>query len=935
MNRLFLLDAYALIYRSYYAFIKSPRINSKGFNTSAILGFVNTLQEILTRENPTHIGIAFDPKGGTFRHKIYEDYKAQREMTPEVISLSVPVIKDIVKAYNIPVLEIPQYEADDVIGTVAKKAEAMGFETFMLTPDKDYCQLVSESTKLYKPGNAGNGYEILGVNEVLEKYSISNTSQVIDLLGLMGDSADNIPGCEGVGPKTAVRLLNEFGSVENLLENTSKIKGSLREKVETNADKIRLSKFLATIRTDIPLDFEIDSLKRKTPDMQALTQILNALEMNKLLQRIKKDFRCESPADTSGSQHNPAVKKENGNLFYGDLFGIFAGNDTEVSENENLKDVPTPQTSIYIIDNEKDIELFNIFVKDPQNKTFSLNAVSSDLFGSKITGIAITDGGNLTWFFELNRNSVLYDLYISSLRQILENSTTTIIGYDLKNVMSLLAQHDISLLSVLFDVLVAHYVLQPELNHNPENIGGDFNIEIAGFAEKDNPKETATGTGVFSNQEIQGCCRYANLFMTLKDVLEKQLTDDGTLDYFRNIEMPLTKVLSKMERNGVNIDLSVLRENSEVLKKRMYTIQDEIYQAAGFEFNILSPKQLGEVLFDRMHLLEKPKKTKSGQYVTSEEVLEKLSGENPIAGLILKYRGLKKIQGTYVDALPLLINPSTGKIHTTFNQTVAATGRLSSSNPNLQNMPVRDEDGKEVRKSFVPEKGCLFFSADYSQIELRLMAHLSGDSNMINDFARGEDIHLATAAKVFHKDIGQVTRLERAKAKSANFGIIYGISPFGLAEQIKVSRSEAKKLIDDYFETYPGIKRYIENQINDTREKGYAETIMHRKRYLPDITSGNAVVRGFAERNAVNAPIQGSAADIIKCAMVRIDRRFDEEHLKSKMIIQVHDELDFSVAPGEEEIVRRIVTEEMENAYPMSVRLVVDCRFGKNWLEAH
>ncbi len=923
MEKLFLLDAYALIFRAYYAMIKAPKMNSKGLNTSAILGFVNTLNEILDKENPTHIGIAFDPKGGTFRHELYKEYKAQREETPEVIRESVPIIKEIISAFNIPIIEVAGFEADDVIGTLSRQADERGIRTYMLTPDKDYCQLVTENSLLYRPKYGDKGYEILGVEDVLEKYGLSSTSQMIDLLGLMGDSADNIPGCPGVGPKTAQKLISDFGSIENILENTGKIKGALKDRIEENAEKIKFSKLLATIRTDVPVTLDMESLKREKPDMEKLRSILTNLEMSGLLQRLMKYY---------GEEKNTATDKAS----QGNLLDLFADDDTENLKNGILSEVKVEDLPIQIvesIDITRDItELSN----KAGNMAFCIDTTPGDTVTAEIYGIAVCFDQKKCWYLSVPENLQEQTEFFELVRKMMENESVGKTGHNLKPSILALANYGIELKGELFDTMIAHYVMQPEGKHSIGHLSEVYLHEIINI--DDNGQQKAADMLFFKpdlEKLSRNACLIALAAQKLRSPLEKALEDDNTTELFRKIEMPLVQVLADMERCGVRIDTNALRETSSELSIRLNETEKEIYNLTGLKFNILSPKQVGEVLFDRLKLSEKAKKTKSGQYVTSEEVLEGLRDKSPVVDKILQYRGLKKLIGTYVDALPSLINPKTGKIHTSFNQTVTATGRLSSSGPNLQNIPVRDEDGKEVRKAFIPDDGCRFFSADYSQIELRIMAHLSGDGNMIQDFENGEDIHTATAAKIFHKPISEVTKDERRKAKTANFGIIYGISAFGLAERMKVSRQEAKNLIDNYFITYPDIKRFIDSQIVTARSQGFIETVMHRKRYLPDINSKNATVRGYAERNAVNAPIQGSAADIIKYAMVEIWREFKKNGLKSTMILQVHDELNFNVVPGEEQIVHDIVVGQMQNAYKMRVRLTADCGWGANWLEAH
>lgn len=878
MNKLFLLDAYALIYRAYYAFIKNPRINSKGMNTSAVMGFVNTLNEILTKEQPTHIGVAFD-HGKTFRDEAFPAYKAQREATPEDIRASVPIIKDIITAMHIPALQADGFEADDVIGTLATKSGEAGVQTYMLTPDKDYGQLVRDNVFIFRPRHGG-GYETMGPKEVCEKYELDSPTQVIDLLALMGDSADNFPGCPGVGPKTATKLIAEFGSIDSILENSAKIKGKLREKVEGAVDDIRMSKFLATIRTDVPIDLDLDALKIQEPDTARLTEIFTELEFKSLLDKFVK--KPQQPQKTVNLQL--------------DLFAENTTEDAVGSEFSSYEGSKTAPCEYQLVETEEDaLKIYEKFSSSKilvlETKTTSTNAIDAKLVG---LNFAIEEGKVVQVAIPNEREKA--ERIVNIFKPLYESSEILKIGQNLKYDMEVLMNYGVRLAAPMFDTMLAHYVLQPEQKHNTETIAETLH-------------------------------QY--------NVLKPRLKETGVEDLFYNIEMPLVPVLAEMEMTGVRLDTDALAETSKVLTERMHQIEQNIYGLAGHEFNIASPKQVGEVLFGEMKIVEKPKKTKTGQYVTSEEVLQQLRSKAPIVDHILEHRGLKKLLGTYVDALPKLINPRTGHIHTTFNQAVTATGRLSSSNPNLQNIPVRGEDGKEIRKCFIPEPGQLFFSADYSQIELRVMAHLSGDENMIEAFREGYDIHAATAARIYKEDINSVSRDQRTKAKRANFGIIYGITVFGLAERLDISRDEAKQLIEGYFNTFPGVHAYMEKAKETAREHGYAETFFHRRRYLPDITSHNATVRNFAERNAINAPIQGSAADIIKIAMVRIYERFHREGIRSKMILQVHDELNFSVLPEEKERVEKIVIEEMQNAYPLHVPLVADSGWGENWLEAH
>lgn len=948
MDKLFLLDAYALIYRAYYALIKNPRINSKGFNTSAVLGFVNTLEDVLKKENPTHIGVAFDPSGPTFRHEAYEQYKAQREETPEVIRLSVPIIKDIIRAYRIPILEVPGYEADDVIGTLATEAGKRGITTYMMTPDKDYGQLVGENVFMYRPKYGDKEFEVMGVEQVKAKFDIESPLQVIDMLGLMGDSSDNIPGCPGVGEKTAQKLIAQFGSIENLLANTDQLKGALKTKVETNRELITFSKFLATIKTDVPIELNLHELKRETPDEDALRKIFEEMEFRTLMERVFNREKNLSPAEA------PTPKKGSGqlSLFGGmepvaspkkadsqpNLFAEFTDEGQGNAEFSTLASLKTTDYDYQLIDNEEKRCDFLQKIKTKEFFCLDTETTGTDPITAELVGMSFSFAKNQAFYVPVPAEREEAEKIVSEFKEVFENPKTLKIGQNIKYDMTVLSNYGIEVQGPMFDTMIAHYVLQPELRHNM-----DYLAEIYLHYQTIHIEELigAKGKNQGNMRDLPPssvylyACEDADITLQLKEVLEKELKENGAERLFYDIEMPLVPVLAYMERNGVCVDTEALKETSRHFTARMKQIEEEVHQMAGMEFNISSPKQVGEVLFDKLKITDKAKKTKTGQYVTSEEVLESLRNRNPIVGKILDYRGLKKLLSTYIDALPQLINPQTGKIHTSFNQTVTATGRLSSSNPNLQNIPIRNEDGKEIRKAFIPEEGCEFFSADYSQIELRIMAHLSGDKNMIEAFQEGDDIHASTASKVYKIGLDEVTREQRSKAKTANFGIIYGISVFGLAERMNVPRSEAKELIEGYFKTYPQVKEYMDMSIAKARENGYIETIFGRKRFLPDISSHNAVVRGYAERNAINAPIQGSAADIIKVAMVNIYRRFKEEDIRSKMILQVHDELNFSVYPEEKEKVQRIVIEEMEKAYAMQVPLRADCGWGKNWLEAH
>ncbi len=921
MDKLFLLDAYALIYRSYYAFIKNPRINSKGLNTSAIMGFVNTLQEVLTKEQPTHLGVAFDPHGPTFRSEAYPAYKAQREEMPEDIRKAVPIIKDLLRAWNIPILQVDGFEADDVIGTLATKAGQQDIQTYMLTPDKDYGQLVTENVRIYRPRHGG-GYEVMGPDEVKAKYDIPSTAAVIDLLALMGDSADNFPGCPGVGEKTAVKLINEFGNVEQLIARSAEIKGKLREKVEEHVEDIKMSYFLATIRTDVPIELNMDELKVTAPNEEELGKMFEELEFKSLATKILKK-----------SETKP--KPVNGQL---DLFAEITDSgsgEPEFSSFESLKTVPHKYK---LVDNEEEMrKLYDYFMTKDflvlDTETTSTNAIDAELVG---LSFAVKEHEAFYVPIPANREEALR--IVNIFKSLYEDPKILKIGQNLKYDLEVLHNYDIELKGKMWDTMIAHYLIQPELRHNMDYMAEVYlKYQTIHIDELIGPK----GKNQKSMRDLsptlvyEYACEDADITLQLKNKLEAELKKHECEKLFYEIEMPLMPVLAEMEMNGVCLDTASLKETSKQFTQRMHEIEHRIYELAGEQFNIASPKQVGDILFGKLKIIEKPKKTKTGQYVTSEEVLQQLRHKHEIVGLILDHRGLKKLLGTYIEALPKLINPRTRHIHTSFNQTITATGRLSSSDPNLQNIPIRGEDGKEIRKAFVPEPGCLFFSADYSQIELRVMAHLSGDKNMIEVFKEGKDLHAATAANIYKKPIDEVTRDERTKSKRANFGIIYGITVFGLAERLDIPREEAKMLIDGYFDTFPQVHEYMEQSKEVARRQGYVTTLFGRRRYLPDINSGNSVVRGFAERNAINAPIQGTAADIIKVAMIHIYERFKKEGIRSKMILQVHDELNFSVYPEEKEKVERIVLEEMQNAFQMKVPLVADSGFGSNWLEAH
>ena len=920
MEKLFLLDAYALIYRAYYAFFKAPRINSKGFNTSTILGFCNTLNEVLQKEKPTHIAVAFD-HGKTFRHEAFPAYKAQREETPEDIKASIPIIKDILKAYNIPTLQVDGFEADDIIGTIATEADKKGIDCYMVTPDKDYAQLVTEHVKMYRPQHGG-GYQIMGPEEVCEKYGIENTDQVIDLLGLMGDSADNFPGCPGVGEKTAAKLINQFGSIDNLLNSTDQLKGKMKEKVESAIEDIKMSKYLATIRRDVPVEITFEEMKVEEPNEEKLHEIFTELEFKNLIDRVLK---------------KSVQKQKSVNL----QLDLFAENPTGGQENfkfSNLESFKTSNAKYVLIENEGDAKKLADLLVTTEILSFDTETTSINSIDAELVGLSFSVKEKEAFYVVIPENCEEAKKYVNIFKNIYESDKITKVGQNTKYDIEVLSKYGINVCEPLWDTMIANYLINPGRENNMDSMAEALlHYETIHIEELIGPK----GPHQKNMRDVPHdlICNYAaedaDITLRLKNILEPKLKEAGVEELFYNIEMPLVPVLAEMELNGVCLDTKALDEVRTIFNERMNKLENEIYELAGESFNISSPRQVGDILFGKMQIIDKPKKTKTGQYQTSEEILTSLKSKNPIVEKILNYRGLKKLIGTYVDSLPKLINKRTGHIHTSFNQCVTTTGRLSSSDPNLQNIPVRGEDGKEIRKTIIPEEGHEFFSADYSQIELRVMASMSEDENMIEAFTSDSDIHAATSAKIFHKPIEEVTRDERTKAKRANFGIIYGISVFGLAQNMGIERSEAKELIDGYFKTFPGVQCFMEKSKETAREKGYAETLMHRRRYLPDINSHNGTVRAIAERNAINAPIQGTAADIIKIAMIRIHKRFKAEGIKSKMILQVHDELNFSVLPEEKDKVQQIVIEEMQGACKLRVPLIADYGWGKNWLEAH
>lgn len=944
MKKLFLIDAYAIIYRSYYAFIKTPRINSKGLNTSAIYGFVNTLEDVLKREHPTHIAVAFDPSGPTFRHEAYEKYKAQREATPEDIRKAVPIIKDLVSAYRIPILQVDGFEADDVIGTMAKKAEKAGFKTYMLTPDKDYAQLVSDNIFMYRPKHSG-GYETMGPEEVKIKYGLTSQEQVIDLLGLMGDSSDNIPGCPGVGEKTAAKLLQEFGSIDNLLSSTDKLKGALKLKIEENKDQIIFSRFLATIRKDVPIELDEESLKTEEPDDAKLQAMFQDLEFRSrlttaspvnVINKVSSPKPATSPVQTSLFDLFDAPNQAPADTQTEEATELSTENQIEVNQNLHLSDINNIKHKYTRI---ADADSLKNFVEELSHQPafcFDTETTDIDVFEAELVGLSFCWKAGEAYFIPVDANNQKEVLDV--LRPIFEDCSVSKIGHNIKFDMMILARSGVNVCGDIFDTMIAHYILQPELRHGMDYLA-EIYLQYRTIHYDDIVGPKGKNRIFIRDVDANLLCDYASedadITYRLKTILEEELKKSKSESLFYDIEMPLVRTLTEMELAGVRIDSEALKQSSIQMTETMKALENEVQAFAGDGFNINSSKQVGELLFEKLKVVEKAKKTKTGQYITSEDILVTLRSKHPVVSKILEYRGLKKLLSTYIDALPLLVKKQTGKIHTSYNQAVTSTGRLSSSNPNLQNIPVRDEQGREIRKVFIPDDGCIFFSADYSQIELRLMAHLSGDENMIEAFRAGDDIHASTAAKIFKLDISEVSSDMRRKAKTANFGIIYGISVFGLSERLTIPRAEAKQLIDGYFETYPQVKLYMDESIEHARKLGYVETIFGRKRFLPDIKSANSIVRGYAERNAINAPIQGSAADLIKIAMVRISERFRKEGLRSQMIMQVHDELNFNVYPDELERVKYIVVDSMEHAAELSVSLRADCGIGKNWLEAH
>ena len=913
-KKLLLIDAYALIYRAYYALIRAPRITSKGLNTSAIFGFSNTLDDVLRKENPTHVAVCFDPKGGTFRHEAYPEYKAQRDAQPEDITLSIPYIIDILAANNITVIEVPGYEADDVIGTISRKAEGEGYLTLMMTPDKDYGQLVTDRVLMYRPALKGAGFEVRGVKEVCEKYGISSPLQVIDLLALEGDASDNIPGCPGVGEKTAVKLIGEWGSVENLIENVDSLKGAVQKKISENIEKIKFSKFLVTIKTDVPVELNLDDLARKEADEARLIEIYTELEFKSFLSKMGVKSVAE-----------PVSQPQEPSLFDGpSLFDAPQEEQMCVKSDAEYRVVTTLNETTEVVAQALGCGVVGM----------ALYATGADAMTARWQGLALSTQESKAVYIKIPSESEAREQMKVVLKLLLCSKSVRFVSHDVKRDYIVLHNEGIDMGDNYYDTSVAHYLLQSEMKHALPSLAFTY---LGCMVSSGVEEALQRKNGGAIEDAIVGdvMCEIADVTLRLYEKFVPMLEQEGLTSLMEEIELPFVKVLADMEIEGVRIDVNELAKMSENLSSRLHDIEQQVYELAGGEFNISSPMQVGEVLFERLKIDPKAKRTKRGAYSTTEEILEKYRNTQPIVDKILQIRGLKKLLSTYINALPELINPATGKIHTSYNQTVTATGRISSTNPNLQNIPVRTDDGREIRRAFIADEGCEIYSADYSQIELRLIADMSGDENMIEAFNSGADIHRATAAKVYGVALEEVTDEQRRYAKTANFGIIYGISAFGLSERLSISRGDAKKLIDGYYESYPQMRQYMDETLEQVRKDGYVSTIKGRRRYLPDINSRNAVVRGYAERNAVNAPIQGSAADIIKVAMIDIAREFAKEGLRSKMIMQVHDELVFNVVNDELARVKEIVKRNMENAYQGRVPLTVSAGVGKNWLEAH
>jgi DNA polymerase-1 len=955
-KKLYLLDAYALIYRAYYALIRAPRFTSKGFNTSAIFGFCNTLDEILRKEKPSHIAVCFDPHGPTFRHEMYADYKANREAQPEDITLSVPVIKEIIEAYRIPMFEIPGYEADDVIGTLSLLASKQGFTTYMMTPDKDYGQLVSDSVFMYRPGVRGQEVELRGPKEICQLFDIQRPEQVIDLLALEGDAVDNIPGCPGVGPKTAAKLIHEFDSVENLLNHAAEVKGAVGKKLQENADKIRFSKTLATIRRDVPISVDFNTMRREPEDVERLRDIFTRMEFKTFISRLPN--RVDAPAataevtdglfatafpeptsepktdaDKTGSGGNAAVAAADGSQL--SLFDFIESSDEVTVAIEQVRSLnPAAVTYRTATTAAVDVNALVAEVMKADSVGVAFYAIGAEAMTAELKGVALSSGAGVATYIPFPPDRHEQQDILQLLAPIFNNEKLTLVSHDIKRDMVMLHRRGVEITSPYFDTSLAHYVLQPEMRHRLADVA--MNVLHYSMFDYETASTPRKPYGPLPTENLaERVCEIADVVGQLREPLLNLLEANHQTHLALDVELPLARVLADMEWTGVRIDAPELHRQSLQLSKRLEAIEEQVYELAGERFNIASPSQVGEILFGRMKLDAKAKRTKTGSFSTTEEVLEKHRASHPIVNLILEARGLKKLLTTYVNALPEIVNPETGKIHTTFNQTVTATGRISSTNPNLQNIPIRTDDGREVRRAFIADDGCKILSADYSQIELRLMAALSGDPDLTDAFHKGLDIHRATAAKIYHVPFEEVTDDQRRKAKTANFGTIYGISAFGLAERLGIPRAEAKELIEGYFNTYPHIREFINKSVEQAKIDGYVKTVMGRTRYLPDINSRNATVRSYAERNAVNAPLQGSAADIIKVAMIRIYNEMNAWQMQSKMVIQVHDELIFNVVPGEEQQLRQLVEREMSGAFTGSVTLEVASGIGNNWLEAH
>lgn len=927
MKKLFLLDAYALIFRSYYAFIKNPRINSKGLNTSAIFGFTNTLLELIRKESPDYLAVCFDPAGPNFRHEIFPKYKANRQATPEDIKISVPIIKDVIRAFNIPVIEKKGYEADDVVGTLAKKLASPELDIFMMTPDKDYAQLVEEHIFMYKPRHMGNDVDILGIEEVKTKFKIESPIQVIDILALWGDSADNIPGAPGIGEKTSQKLIATYGSIEGLFENTADLKGKQKENIENNIEQIKLSKVLATIDIDVPVEFNLEEMLIESPNLEQVKELFTELEFTSLFQRVAQ-------LNTEQKQASPVAKNSDSQQL-----DMFADNTVVQKATSLYSTIEDTKHNYILIDSEGKLEDLIRNLGEQKAWCFDTETTSLDAINAELVGLSFSWKSHIAYYLPFPEEQKEAQSLINKFKPLFENKAIEKIAQNIKYDILVLKNYGVEVKGDLFDTMLAHYLLQPDMRHNmdflSESILAYKPVSIEELIGKKG-KNQKSMRSVELEKVKEYAAEDADITWQLAEILRKDLKDNYLLDLYYEIEMPLISVLANMEYKGVSLDSDYLNQYSKTLTEKIIQIEKDIYELADEEFNIASPKQLGIILFDKLKITDKPPLTKTKQYKTGEDIITKFREKHEIIDKILSFRGLKKLISTYVNALPLLVNKRTNRIHTSFNQAIAATGRLSSTNPNLQNIPIREAEGREVRKAFIPsDKEHIFFSADYSQVELRLMAHLSQDQNMIEAFKSGLDIHTATAAKILKKTTEEVTKEERSQAKSANFGIIYGISAFGLSQNMNISRKEAKTLIDGYFESYPKVKEFMDKSIEEARQRGYVKTLLGRKRNLKDINSQNAIVRGVAERNAINAPIQGTAADVIKLAMIGIHQAFEDENIKSEMLIQVHDELNFNVLKSELEQVKNIVKTEMERAVSISVPLDVEMGEGANWLEAH